>query len=409
MPQFRFTGLLRTRRFVILAGLVFLLVGTAAGWWYRTTRPDYLFARGREALQREDWDRVDTCADRLEASGQTDRALFLRGSRLVRQGRQAEALRLLNRIRDKGDLRVEAASVSGRCLLELKALPEASRIFLWVLEQDEDNVDAHRGLAAIAYDLGNLTTALTHLEHVARLDDRDGRSYRLMAMIYGFMGQDDKAEEHYREALSRDLSHDFRRAVQLELAECLLRKTRYTEALELLDERLKSGETEELSSLAMRGDALRQQGKFTEAAAVLDRALVDYPRNPQLLNARGQLYLSRKEDARAIDMLEKAVAISPGDYSCRYSLARAYTAAGRKAEASEQEKKAAELRLVMDQLSSLSREAMRKPWDADIRYRLADICEKVDNRKLAAMWRQAARACQSRAGTSGEKGETRGE
>jgi thioredoxin-like negative regulator of GroEL len=47
----------------------------------------------------------------------------------------------------------------------------------------------------------------------------------------------------------------------------------------------------------------------------------------------------------------------------------------------------------LDQLTDLNRQAMRNPWDADVRRRLAEVCEQIGRPDLAAMWRSAADAC----------------
>jgi hypothetical protein len=132
-----------------LAGLCVLLA-LAAGWWRHASRPGYRLQRGREALQRHDYDAAGAIADCLEAAGEADRAQLLRGESLMRLRRFADALAALNRIRDTGELRLEAAVLSARCLLELR---QALRAYAWVLSQDPDQVDAYRGLTAIAYDL----------------------------------------------------------------------------------------------------------------------------------------------------------------------------------------------------------------------------------------------------------------
>jgi hypothetical protein len=42
-------------------------------------------------------------------------------------------------------------------------------------------------------------------------------------------------------------------------------------------------------------------------------------------------------------------------------------------------------------MTALTMEAMNKPWDASIRYQLADTCDKLRKPELSAMWRKAAR------------------
>src|SRR5262249_7143658 len=121
-------------------------------WWYRVTRPAYRVERAREAMRAQDWERVAVLADKLEAQ-EPDLARLLRGEALLLQGAYAEALSEFNRILDRGAIRLEAAALSGRALLQLGEADEARRVFAFVLDQQPDNADAHRGLAAIAYDL----------------------------------------------------------------------------------------------------------------------------------------------------------------------------------------------------------------------------------------------------------------
>src|SRR5262245_66522588 len=84
--------------------LVLLLAGVGSGsvWWHHVTRPEYRFQRGREAVQRGDWDEAETFAARLDASGAANLARLLRGESLLTQDRPTEALRELNQVRDEG-------------------------------------------------------------------------------------------------------------------------------------------------------------------------------------------------------------------------------------------------------------------------------------------------------------------
>lgn len=386
-----------SRRLLLpLLGVVFAL-GMTAGWWVLTSRPDYVFRGGLAAIERDDWDGVTAAAERLDAAGQADRACYLRGLTYVKQGRYADGLTHLNRIRDEGELRLQASVQVGRCLLELGELREAHRAFSWVLQQDPDCVDAYRGLGSIAYDLGNLNDTIYHCEQWAKRDDGEGRPYRLIGLAKAYMGHNDDAVEAYRAALARKLSPAFRKAVLMELAERLVGKTQYAEALEVLDERLALAGEEDVASATLRAECLFQRGQVDEAAALIDPLVRANPDASQTLCLRGQIYLARKDVPNAIKTLEQAVARSPGEYRSRFQLAAAYSAANRPKEAEEQRKKADELLKVLDQLASLSHEAMKKPWDAEVRLRLGGLCEKIDNPKLAGMWYQAAQACQRKA------------
>lgn len=385
----------RSRSLTLSLLAALLLGGTLGGWWYRTTRPGYRMQRGREAVRQKDWERARSLVDWLEASGEADLARLLDGESLLAQGRPGDALRELNRIRDEGALRLRGAALSGRCLLELQELREAHRVFSWVLEQDPDNVDAQRGMAALHYDLGNLDQAVQRLAEVARLDPADGRPHLLSGVIHSDMGQNEQAEEDFRRALRCELSEAFRSEVRLELAACLKRRAGYEAALEQLDLRPEAKRGEGEKARAVRAECLWGLNRRKELEALLDRTLVRHPRQWQLLLLRGRLHLEARRPVEAVESLERAAEAAPREYDCRYHLALAYTAAGRPAEAVEQQKRAAALKGNLDRLTELTKEAMRRPGDAAVRRELARVCDEMQKDKLAAMWRRAAEACRA--------------
>src|SRR5438105_9718714 len=259
---------MRTRRRLLLLffGLV-LLLGLLGGslaalgrmrWgdaaWYFQSSPDYRLRCGQQALRRGDAEQAEEVALLLEADGHRDQAALLKGELWFREGKayadgqdQEHATPLLgnaekqwNRIRDQGDLGVEAAALLGQCYVYLHRLSEARVAFEYVLANWPDYIDAHRGLATIYFDLGALPRAVMHLEKVADLDPHDGRPYRLMGLIHKDLKQESLAVARYRKALERDLPG--RNAAQnpalirRELAECLVTTGRYAEALDVLRE-----------------------------------------------------------------------------------------------------------------------------------------------------------------------------
>src|SRR5205807_2622145 len=150
-----------------------------------------------------------------------------------------------------------------------------------------DHADTHRGLAAVAYDLGQLDRAVAHLEQVARLDPSDGRPHRLTGLIFKDLSQLEPAEAAYREALRRTLPENERRAVYLELGETLVRLTRYADALDVLDEGAAAGTPRDADWTAAKAESLRGLGRQADAAAELDRGLAADPNAGPLWRIRG--------------------------------------------------------------------------------------------------------------------------
>ncbi|MFO0930288.1 MAG: tetratricopeptide repeat protein [Gemmataceae bacterium] len=379
----------------LLVGVLVVVVAAVgcAGWWYWVTRPAYRLARGQEAVARGDWDAADLLVDQLEASGDSDRSALLRGESLFAQKRYAEAVAAFNRVRDRGEIRRRAALYSGRALLAMNEWAEASRLFAFVLDEEPDQLDALRGLAAVQYDLGNLDQARQHLRRVVEIAPRDGRAHRLIGLISKDMTEVDVACQAYRDALAADLPDSFRRAVPGELAECLVRQTEFKQALEVLDEARAAGIAEDGARQALRAECLWRLGRAGDALALLDPALRDHPTQAELWLIRGRVHLDRQEFAQALADMEKAAALKPRDYDTQYQLARAYAAAGRPDDARRQQQVADGLRKTLDELTRLSKDAMNKPLDAAIRLQLARLCEQIDRPELAAMWYRAAEQC----------------
>lgn len=374
----------RVRRGVLVLFLLALVVG--AGWRYRVSRTEYRFARGQEAIRAGDAETVRLYADRLAAAGASDHAFLLRGEALLQFGSHARALGQLSQVRQDGPLGLRAATLAGRCHLALGEVREAHRLFSHVVEQQPDDVDAHRGLAVIAYDLGQLGDAVDHLERVAALDPADARPHRLIGLIYKDMTQDEPSEAAYREALRRGLPPEVEREARAELAEVLARRGRFAEGHEVL------AGVESPAAAAPRAECLRGLGRPAEAATVLDAALRQKP-DAALFRLRGQVHQDQGQPAEALRCFERAVELAPADYRAQYLLGPAYAAAGRGADADRTFARVEQLRLDLDRLTALTREAMNNPWDPAVRLSLAELCERLGKPELAAVWRKAAASC----------------
>lgn len=386
----------RLRRLLFLFPVAALVVaGLAVWWWSRSDLPEARLSRGREAIRRHDFDAAERESERLDAAGHADLARLLRGETFLAEGRPDRALRELNRIEATGRVRIEAASVSGRCLLALGQFMEARRVFQFVVEEDPDNADGYRGLASVEYDLGNLSIAQTLLETVAKLDPTDGRAHRLTGLIYTFVDQDADAEEAYLEALKRHLPGEVRSQVLLELAGCRLKLKSYEPALEALDQRPERRKDEGAEALAIRAESLYGLGRRKDAAEVVARAEAAGRRGWRFLLLRGQLFLDEETPEKAIAVLRQATEDAPGEDRPSFVLSKAYRAALRNEEAAAQEKVTERIQRLRKRLHTLSIEAMNKPRDAAVRAELADLFLELGNKEMAALWRRAAEECKA--------------
>jgi tetratricopeptide (TPR) repeat protein len=369
------------------------LVGAGGAWWYSARHPDARLRRGQEALRRGNPDQAEQLAERLEAGGHAGHAALLRGQVLFEQQRYAQALREFQHVQAPDALHLDATAFIGQCLVHLRRPNEAASVFRALLDERPDHVDAHRGLAAIYYDQGALEWAVRHCEEWARLDPADGRPYRFMGVIHKDRPiENDLAIAAYQNALQRELSDGTAEEVRQELAECLVKQSDFAEALEVLD-RCTTPARATSKLAALRAECLWGLGRAAEAEALLDEALAAHPRALELLRLRGKLHLDARQPREAVARLEQALQVDRHDHASRYLLAQVYESLGQATAAAEHRRLLQETQEYLKTLTQLSEEATHKPWDAGLRWRMAEVCEQLNKPELAKMWRQAAAAC----------------
>ncbi len=375
-----------------------------AGWYYHTD-PDYRLRAGQDALRHDRLDRADEVAQAMEADGYKDHAALLRGQSLYAQGKALYELRAfdraeplfmkavveLNKIKDQDAIRRQAALTLGQACVFLGRPVDAEVSLRFVLQEDPDNVEAHRGLAAVYFDLGAMQPALAHFERVADLDPQDGRPFRTMALICKDLDQNEQAVKYYEQALGRNLYNQSLRKIRLEWAECLLKLKRSDEALRVLEP--VEADPDDTQLAALKGEALWGLGRPADARAQVDRALAAHGHDVALLVLRAKLHLEAKETDRAVELLERATALDAHDFAARYQLVLAYRAQGQKARADEQQRLLDQTQKDLQEMTRLFKEATDNPWDPKPRLRLAELSERLGKPREAAQWRQAAALC----------------
>jgi len=389
----------RRRRLALAAGLA-LAVGAAAGaWWHlSSTSPDRLTRDGQEAVLRGDWKAADRAADRLDATGEPDRAHLVRGHAYLRQARQSDAMlnRAIieyNQIRhDRPDVLAEASLTYGLGFYSLGKLAEAERFLIYVAQVRPADVEARRGLAAIYYDLGAMERAIHHIERWAELAPGDGQPHRFLGVIRASQAADAEAVRHYREALARDLPQPLREEAVVEMAELLVKQTQYAEALALLESTpFRAGRTPQ-SSADLRAECLYYLNRQPEAVALLDSAPADSPVSPRALRVRAMLHTDAGSPDKAVPLLEDALRADAHDTASRHQLTLAFGRLNRPTDAAEQRRQFERSQGLLKELSDLSQEAVARPRDVAVRRRLADVCRRLNRPALAEMWQRAADA-----------------
>lgn len=379
--------MLNGRRLIL--GLITLsALAGAAGWGYYITRPEVRFARGYAAAQAGDFVRAETYAEILKSAGEFDRYRLLMAEISLRQKQPLKAIEYLRAIPPDSPLSTEAALMVARISIGLRRPHEAAQAIAFVLQRNPDHVDAHRWLATIFYDQGDLLRTIPHLEKVAELDPNDARPHRLLGLIHRDLEKLEEAVAAYRESLRRNPHPPDEDELRVEMAVCLMRLYREAEAIDAV----RGLNTP--AAAALRAEAMLALGQEVEAVELLDRELAKHPDYIGLLRLRGERYLHSGDAAKAIEMLERVVREAPHDLRSRTQLARAYHVAGRTADEEAQNREVKELLDLIQRVHDKNIEAMADPWDAATRRELADLCEKIHRPELARMWRRAAEAAE---------------
>jgi tetratricopeptide (TPR) repeat protein len=367
-------------------------VGAAALWW--RGRPERHLAHAGQALGEGDLDAALWWLAVPESTVSTrDRALLLRARAAVEQGNLAGAVRALDRVDSHGPWAAEFAFWKGRTLYAARQPMLAMAWFQKALDLTPSDADAHRWLAAAAYDLGDRRSAIAALEAVNRLCPDDARAWRTLGLIFKENETDQRARVAFEAALQRDLGRD-RPAVQLELAEVLVRLGDTAGARSQLE--ACRGQVAEPARLDLEGQCCHLVGDGDGQRAAVDAGLAAAPDHPGLLTQRARIDLADGHPDEARRLLDRAVAADPFRSETVYQRGLALRILGRHPEAVRDFARAAELNRLTIAMSDLNAKAAMDPRDADVRDKLGRLCVELGKPELAASWYRAALACNPR-------------
>jgi tetratricopeptide (TPR) repeat protein len=345
-----------------------------------------LVEEGWTAYQARDTETLnDVMTKAIKRDKRSVEVRFLRGLYLIRSGSPQASLVPLRDAARTESLRPRAALAAAQAYYDLGQFQAVQQVLNDVLQQQPENIDAHRLLAALNYDLGINPRAIHHLETVARLDPQDPRPHRLIGLMRKDFQDYPAAVEAYRIALARDPQPGLAAEIRLELAQSLISQREYAAALEAL-----TADDQSPDALTVRLQCFDSLNRRGEAAAIVKaaHALTEPP--AELCLALGDFYESGGKPSEAIAAYEQAARIDPLDFIPRYKLSSAYARAGRDADARRELEAMQENRARYDQLHELQNQAMEKTEDADLRYRIGEAAAALGRQELAQAWYRAA-------------------
>lgn len=185
--------------------------------------------------------------------------------------------------------------------------------------------------------LGDLATAIEHLEHAAVLSPRDRITQVALARAYAMMGYEDQAAEAARKAQAFKFEASLPDQVYFEIERLALDpetlRGRFSrsvqagdydaafEAAKLLEESGASYARQQLAQASkQRANQLAFNGDFENALAEFERAVRYAPADPEIEHNWGTMLLRRGDLIQALHHFEKAFELNPLSTDSLYNL-----------------------------------------------------------------------------------------
>jgi tetratricopeptide (TPR) repeat protein len=363
------------------------------------TSAEKQYQRALLALETGDLRAVATAVRRLESVPQfEERARYLRAACLTRRGNRDQALAELAEAPQTRELLVPMLLLVAEAQYREGRLAEAESAARRALEEEPDNVDAHRWLASVLYDLGANQAAVVELSAITRLAPHDFSPHHLLATIEFDSERFQEAASEYRAALERKPPAAMRLELVRGLATALVAHREYAAALQTLEtEQNRMALSQDAICLALEAECRWNLGQHDQAQNLLEQAALIDDHELRLLQVRSRILVESGQPAGAVPLLEELLQKDPHDFESRYRLALAFRKLNDAARADEEMRRMRESQALRRKLSDLSDQAVSRPRDARVRDELAAVCEKLAKPELAKLYRQAAEACRQTA------------
>jgi predicted Zn-dependent protease len=147
--------------------------------------------------------------------------------------------------------------------------------------------------------------------------------------------------------------------------------------------------------LTLRAESLWGLGQTAQATEAVDAALRAPPAALPALRLRAKIHLAEGQTSAARPLLDEVLRRDPHDHAARQLLMQVCSREGNQDEAERQRQLLEETRGILAQLTELHHQAREKPWDAEARWRIAELCQRLKRDEEAQMWARAAQACET--------------
>ena len=196
-------------------------------------------------------------------------------------------------------------------------------------------------------------------------------------------------ETEYRAILEIDPRHSESRR---RLAEVLKDSNRVDEAKQEYERCLVEG-TATPNVLIGLAECQRRLAQGQAAVPLLNRALALSPtvaERAAILSELGQIDADEGRSRAAIDHLEEAARLAPSQASIRYALSQAYSQSGDPVRSLKFFEQSRQIRVRQDRVEEITRQLLKTPNDADLRYEAGKIMMDLGLQDEGADWLRTA-------------------
>lgn len=381
----------------ILTGLTVVVLASAILVWFggsgASQSPEDLFQQGLRAAQNEDTLVLRSSADKLKGfPGFDNKQRLLEAIYQLKSGSPAIAVKEFQRVRPFGAAREPILRYAGEACYLLDHLLDSEVLFTRLAADNPGHAEAHRWLAVIARDLGDLNRSRRELEILIRLRPTDYWPHLLLGQMY-------MEQERYANAVKAYLKAEALHPPENALAELLTQLGRSQIQLREFAAAQKTLSRAPRSALvmALEGECLWSLDDEAGARKKVTAALERDPEQTHALFLLGQFELNAGRPEAAFKPLRRVMELDPVHSASRHQLAQALRLAGHLSEANEVASQADQITEIRGQLGILYVESFNRPNDAEIREKMAVMCDQLNQPQWATGFRKAAAVCRQRA------------
>lgn len=382
----------RSLRRRIALGVVLLFAFGSLVWINTGQTPARMLQQGLAAVDVGDATTVERLRSKLEASGHPGEAAVLQGTWLVRRQRYPEALSILPPEMLDGPHRLQVMRLVGESLFRIGDFTKAELLLARLTQESSREVEAHRILAAMYYDLGANNLVLRELEAVERLAPADYRPHHLAGMIHADGEDFSAAVADFRHALDKKPPTAVAEELVMELARVLVRNRQY----EAAQQELKTA-PDTLQRSVLLSECAWSLGDLPRAAELVESVLARDAQNADALRLQARLLEESGNLPGAIQALKQLLNEEPYDVESRYLLVQLLGSSGQTRERDQQQVEYLRWRKLHDRLIELNLKANEEPDAVAPRRELVSVCRELGRERLAEMWQRSADYCEQRA------------